>query len=32
VAGPGAWVNAHPISVAVLASPFFALAALLARW
>jgi hypothetical protein len=30
--GTGAWVNAHPIGVAVLASLFFALAALLARW
>jgi hypothetical protein len=28
----GAWVNAHPIGVAVLVSPFFALADLLARW
>ena len=30
--GTGAWVNPHPIGVAVLASPFFALADLLARW
>ena len=28
----GAWVNPHPIGVAVLVSPFFALADLLARW